>query len=249
MFEANQYYFYTDNKFMMFDRTKNGYTIKNWIEGTQMMYYGRRNQFNGNLFILMNRTKTGYTVDNIDELRNENANYYDPYKDLYNNALAFRITDKGEIGYRMLSMDCEKEGRDKTTIIEGYSFENIIPDCEWAVVNVRIQFFEDKMKLMFYVNGKLAYISQELPKISLKALNDLYEKQEGVPYNISLGGGTQGLAETIQPNYMLNPTRVYPLEKYFAGSFIGYLKSFKIYNCFMEQLIIENNYKYEKNQY
>ena len=248
--EANWYYFYTDNKFMMFDRTKSGKKVSNWVEGTQFMYMGRKNNFKGNLFILMNRTKTGYTVHNIDELRDKDANYYNVYNDLYNNALAFRITDNGEIGYRLLTIDCDKEGDDKTKIMEGYSFENVIPDCEWTTVNVRITFLGgDKMKLMFYVNGKLRYITQELPRITPKALNDLYEKQEGVPYNISLGGGTQGLAETIQYNYMLEPSRVYPLEKNFAGTFIGYLKSFKIYNCFMEQLIIENNYKYESQKY
>ena len=246
--QANQYYFYTDNKFLFFDRTKTGKTVSNWVEGTQFMYMGRRSQFKGNLFILMNRTKTGYTVSNIGTLRDQSANDYNPYNDLYNNALAFRITDKGEIGYRMLVMDCEKEGRDKTSIIEGYSFENTIPNCEWCTVNVRISNVFGKMKLFFYVNGKLVYITKDLPMIKLKALNELYEKQEGVPYNISIGGGTQGLAETIQYNYMLNPTRVYPLEKYFAGSFIGYLSSFKIYNCFMEQMIIEHNYKYEKNK-
>lgn len=242
--EANWYYFHTDNKFMMFDRTKSGKTIKNWIEGTQYMYCGRKNNFKGNLFILMNRTKTGYTVNTIDALMDKDANYYNPYKDLYNNALAFRITDKGEIGYRLLTLDCEKEGRDKTSMVEGYSFEGVIPECEWVTVNVRVTFLGgDKMKLMFYVNGKLKYISKELPRIELRELGDLYEKQEGVPYNISIGGGTQGLAETIQYNYMLNPTRVYPIEKYFAGSFIGHIKSFKIYNCFMEQMIIENNHK------
>ena len=245
--EANQYYFYTDNKFLFFNRTCTGKTVSNWVEGTQFMYAGRRSKFKGNLFILMNRTKTGYTVNTIDSLRDQSANEYNPYNDIYNNALAFRITDKGEIGYRMLTIDCEKEGRDKSRIVEGYSFENVIPDCEWATVNVRVTFTFGKMKLLFYVNGKLVYISQDLPMLNLKALNEIYDKQEGVPYNISLGGGTQGLAETIQRNYMLNPPRVYPLEKNFAGTFIGYIKSFKIYNCFMEQLIIENNYKYEKN--
>jgi hypothetical protein len=213
------------------------------------MFSGRRSKLKGNLFILMNRTKTGYTVDNIDELRDQSANEYNPYNDLYNNALAFRITDKGEIGYRMLTMDCSKEGRDKTSIIEGYSFENVIPDCEWATINVRMSFVFGKMKLMFYVNGKLVYISKDLPMIKLKALNDLYDKQEGVPYNISIGGGTQGLAETIQQNYMLNPTRVYPLEKSFAGTFIGYISSFKIYNCFMEQFTINHNFNYEKRKW
>jgi len=248
--EANWYYFYTDNKFLMFDRTKSGKTIKNWVEGTQYMYCGRKNNFKGNLFILMNRTKTGYTVNTINKLRDEDANYYDPYKDIYNNALAFRITDNGEIGYRMLTIDCNKEKRDKTTIIEGYSFENVIPDCEWVTINVRMSFLGgDKMKLMFYVNGKLRYVSKELPRIELRELHELYEKQEGVPYNISIGGGTQGLAETIQYNYMLNPTRVYPLEKYFAGTFIGYMRSFKMYNCFMEQMTIENNFINENNNY
>lgn len=246
--EANQYYFYTDNKFLMFDRTCKGKTIHNWIEGTQFMYYGRKSQFTGNLFILMNRTKTGYTVHNIDALREENANNYNPYSDIANNAFALRITDKGEIGYRYLTVDCEKEGRDKTGIIEGYSFENVIPDCEWVTVMVRVIFFSKTMKLMFFVNGKLVYITKEIPKINLRELNDLYEKQEGVPYNISIGGGTQGLAETIQYNYMLNPTRVYPLEKNFAGSFIGYIRSFKIYNCFMEPLIIDSNFKYEMDR-
>lgn len=246
--EANQYYFYTDNKFLFFDRTKTGKTVSNWVEGTEFMYAGRKSQFKGNLFILMNRTKTGYTVSNIDSLRDQSANEYNPYNDLYNNALAFRITDKGEIGYRMLIKDCNKEGRDKTSIIEGYSFENVVPNCEWCTINIRMSFVFGKMKLYFYVNGKLKYVTKDLPMIQLKSLNELYEKQEGVPYNISIGGGTQGLAETILQNYMLNPTRVYPLEKYFAGSFIGYISSFKIYNCDMEQMILEQNYEKNKEQ-
>lgn len=245
---ANQYYFYTDNKFLLFDRTCNGYTIKNWVEGTEMMYYGQRNNFKGNLFIYMNRTCTGYTVNNIDELRNANANDYNPYSDLYNNALAFRITDNGEIGYRYLTIDCSLSGDNKVMIEEGYSFENIIPDCEWCVVNVKIASSRGKMKLYFYVNGKLVYITKDLPNLNLRELKDLYEKQEGVPYNISLGGGTQGLAETILPNYMLNPPRVYPLEEYFAGTFIGYMKDFKFYNCNMDYNNILMNYKYEKNR-
>ncbi len=245
--EANWYYFYTDNKFLMFDRTENGMTVDKWVEGTEFMYCGRKNNFKGNLFILMNRTKTGYTVSDIDRLREQDANDYNPYNDLYDNAFALRITDKGEIGYRLLTKDCNKEGRDKTKILEGYSYENIIPSCEWAMINVRVTFLGgDKMKLMFYVNGKLKYVTSELPRINLRQLNDIYDKQEGVPYNISIGGGTQGLAETIQYNYMLNPTRVYPLERYFGGTFIGYIKSFKMYDCLLDKEMIEYNYKANK---
>jgi hypothetical protein len=244
--EANQYTITTDNKFLFFDRTCTGKTIQNWIDGTEFMFYGRNNNFKGNLFILMNRTATGYNVNTIDELRNENINDYNVYSDLYDNALAFRITDSGAIGYRLLTIDCDSNDDDKTLIMEDYSFDNVVPQCEWFTVNIRIIFLsKNKMKFAFYIDGKLVYITKELPRIRLRELNDLYDKQEGVPYNISLGGGTQGLCDTVQKNYMLEPDRVYPLEENFAGSFIGYMKSFRMYNCQMEQMNISNNAKYD----
>jgi hypothetical protein len=105
---------------------------------------------------------------------------------------------------------------------------------------------DDTMKLMFYVNGRLVYVTKDIPKIPLHALNETEEKQEGVAYNISLGGGTQGLADTVQiSNYMAEPDKVYPLEKYFGGSFIGYMTAFRFYNCPMESGYIRNNYIYE----
>ena len=246
---ANDYYFYTDNKFLLFDRTKSGYTVRDWVEGTQMMYFGKKNKFKDNLFILMNRTETGYTVRNIDELRDKaNSHYDDLYNDIYNNAFALRITDDGEIGYRYLVFDCESENKGKYTIEEGYSFPNVIKECEWQVVHIKIENHFGNIKIYFYVDGKLVYITKELPNFNFHELNDLYEKQEGVPFNLSLGGGTQGLTETIIKNYMLEPTRVYPLEENFAGTFIGYMKSFKFYNCGMEYMNIKNNFLYEKKK-
>lgn len=250
--DANKILLYsTDNKFILFNRTCTGYTINNWVDGLQLEVYGRKNKFKDNLFILMNRTCTGYTVDNIDELRdkvNNDYDYTDFYGDLYNNAMAFRITDDGEIGYRLLTIDCSISGDDKTKIEEGYSNKGVIKDCQWQTIHVKIIPTLDTMKLYFYVDGKLVYVTKNLPKLDLRELNEMYEKQEGVPYNISLGGGTQGLAETILPNYMLNPYRIYPLEKYFAGSFIGYMRSFKFYDCSLEYGNILQNYKFENKK-
>lgn len=246
---ANDYYFYTDNKFLLFDRTPKGYTVRDWVEGSQMMYFGKRNKFKGNLFILMNRTCTGYTVRDIDKLRDQANNKYDDlYNDIYNNAFALRIKDDGSIGYRYLVLDCESDNKGKYTVEEGYSFPGVISDCEWHTVHVKVKNYIGKVKLYFYVDGKLVYITKDLPEFNFHALNDLYEKQEGVPFNISLGGGTQGLAETVQINYMLEPTRVYPLEENFAGTFIGYMKSFKFYNCSLEYMNILNNFKYENKR-
>jgi hypothetical protein len=243
---ANDYYFYTDNKYMMFDRTPDGYTVDNWTEGTKMMYYGKKDKFTENLFVLMNRTKTGYTVEDIDILRDKaNSTYDSLYSDLYGNAFALRIKDDGSIGYKYLVKDCSADTEGKYSILEGYSYSGIIPDCEWTTVHVKMECAYENMKMYFYVGGKLIYVTKDLPKINLHALDEISEKQEGVPYNISIGGGTQGLAETVLPNYMLDPYRVYPLEENFGGSFIGYFKSFKFYDCKMEYGNILSNYKFE----
>lgn len=240
------YYIDTTNKFLTFDRTCNGFNVHNWDDSVIYRYYGRRNGFQGNLFLLMNRTCTGYNVNTIDEYRNSFLKKYNIYKDLYNNALAFRITDSGAIGYRYLTLDCQSETQ--TTIKEGYSFDNVIKEDEWCTINVAIHISMGKMRLYFYVNGKLVFVTDEMDKLNMRELNDLYEKQETVPYNISLGGGTQGLADVILPNYMIEPYRTYPLEENFAGTFIGYLKSFKFYNCSMGYELIKNNFIYEKSK-
>lgn len=231
--ENDKYTISTDNKFMFFDRTPTGFTTGTWdgsLDGVE--FTAKKDNFNGNLFILMNRTSSGYTTENIDELRNKSANDYNAYADLYDNALAFRIADDGSVGYRLLTKDCDAE--DHLSMKEGYSFSGVVPDNEWSEIHVKIDSYEKKMKIRFYVNGKLVYITDFLPLINLRKLNDDYAKQEGVCYNMSLGGGTQGLCETVLPNYMLEPSRVYPLEKYFAGSFIGRMKRFSFHDEAME---------------
>ena len=132
----------------MFNRTEDGYNVHNWHEGDHIRYVQKRNTFNGNLFLLMNRTSTGYTVYDIETLKSQYNERYNVYKDLYNNALAFRITDDGKIGYRYLVQDCEKD----YTIKEGYSKEGIVPYNEWSSIVVKMQGQKDTMVLRFYVN-------------------------------------------------------------------------------------------------
>ena len=57
----------TDNKFIFMNRTKDGYTYKNWKDE----YYtltGKTDSPNINYFTYLNRTKDGYTYKNIHEL-------------------------------------------------------------------------------------------------------------------------------------------------------------------------------------
>ena len=97
------------------------------------------------------------------------------------------------------------------------------------------------MKLYFYVNSNLVLISRELPEFRFRALDDISEKQEGVPYNISIGGGTQGLVDGIWLKDIIVSEDYYPLMKDFGGSFIGDVKSFKFYNCLRNYPDIHNS--------
>lgn len=234
----------TDNKFIMFNNTETGLTVSKWIEGLRLKMTMEKRP-NINYFPIMNRTETGYTVNNIDEYIEKKASEdaesgiqkYNVTKDLINNAFALMVKDDGSIGYRSFVLDCESDER--LGVAEEFSKPGIVKIDQWNSINVvfdtarwadKCDLRSNTMRIKIFVNGFLIFISKELPALSFKALNDKAERQEGVPYNISLGGGTLGLSEAILPDYPEITDYVFPLEQYFCGSFMGDIKSFKIYD-------------------
>lgn len=234
----------TDNKFITYNRTKDGLDINTDDGNNEVILYNIKCKELENYFTLFNRTDSGYTIENIDSLLKVESKKYSVNKDIINNALCFRIAPDGKLGYRYLTKDCNNENG--VGIIEEYTDTAIVENDKWYTISVIIQKAStDKMRMFFYCNGKLKMVSKEIPMLKLHELDDLYSKQEGVPYNISVGGGTQGLCDVIYPLYRDNPSIVYPLEKYFAGSFIGDIRSFRFYSCKLNSNEIENNYKYD----
>ena len=246
----------TDNKFVTYTRTCGGYTALDDKEGEPAPTAKIEHDnviLPDNPFTIFSRTCGGTTVLNFDEYLKEYAERYDIYSDLWGNALAFQITDDGKVGYRYLVKDCDAEDPNCDYKIEKqFSNPENVPYGEWVNIHVRIlPVGLDKMRLMFYVNGRLVLYSRELPKLKLRELADSSDKQEGVPFNISLGGGTLGLGATIyedwreiQQTYEETgewPLPVYPLENEFGGSFIGYFKSFKFYSCSLNHTQINQN--------
>lgn len=233
IFSANDGYFFSDNKFLLFDRTRSGITANHYDGNEVAMVIYKTHSFSGNLFTYMDRTKSGYTANDIDSLViDKEMGVYDDntiFSDIDRNAFALIMDDDGSVGYRYLVRSCTEEGKPTYEVLSGKSFADIVPKDEWVDLKVKVQVSGDKMKLLFYVNGKLKYITSSMPKLRLHNLDEVDEKQEGVAYNISLGGGTQGLAETIMPEYELLPTKVFPIEENFSGSFIGDIRSFRIF--------------------
>jgi len=86
-----------------------------------------------------------------------------------------------------------------------YTHEEVYSPPTTDVVNITEYWINQKEyrkgKLKFYVNGKLFFVVNDFEEIIPRPLNVEKEKQIGVSYNISLGGGTQGLHDnlTIQP--------------------------------------------------
>ena len=240
--DLNEKLIKTDNKFLLFNRTEDGFTVNNWEEGSYGYFTFSKNEIDGNLFLLANRTETGYTVETINSLRKESMKKYDYKQDLYNNALGFRITDEGKIGYKYLVKDCDTND----IKIEEFYSNIFIEDDKWYTVGIKLSKYGKKMRIFIYVNGILILCSKYLPLLRLRELNEEYSKQESVPYNISIGGGTQGLCDVILPNYYRIVETVFPLEENFGGSFIGYIKSFRFYDCLLDKVEIENNFNFDK---
>lgn len=239
----------TDNKFLLFDRTPSGFTVDNWEEGTKLVLTRRQQWPNANYFLLMNRTCTGYTVDTIQNYNEENEYDYNIHKDIRGNVFALRVKKDGSIGYRYGVFDCENENRYK--VIEEYSKPGIVKSDEWNNVNVRFSVIDGyrngcddrnrKMRIYIYVNGFLVFVSKNIDAFTFKHLDkDDSSKQEGVPYNISLGGGTLGLLESILPDYYAISDYILPIERDFCGTFIGDIKSFKMYGGFVDYSTIRN---------
>jgi hypothetical protein len=107
--------------------------------------------------------------------------------------------------------------------------------------------------LKLYVNGYLFMVIEDFEEIIPRELNTQKEKQIGVPFNISIGGGTQGLHENtifqncedrygpyiqdpqLFPNNILSGTSLSGLttdillEQNFGGTFMGGLSQFRMY--------------------
>lgn len=243
--ENNDYYeIETNNKFIIFNNTKNGFNIKNWNDDYKFILTGKTSS-NVNYFQYLNSSKNGYNKNNISQLQQDLKKDYDVFKDLKQNALGFKINDDGSLTYRYFS---------KCEIIEETSKPNIIKKDEWTNINIKLSckkntinnnYGQGKMLIFIYVDGYLKFISKELPELMLKSLDDDSSKQEGVPYNISIGGGSQGLCERIFLNYYDVSKNLLPIEKYFGGSFIGDIKNFMF---IPNKIDFEHFYKYLYNK-
>jgi hypothetical protein len=119
------------------------------------------------------------------------------------------------------------------------------------------------------------FVVEDVEEIIPRALDTPRQRQVGVPFNMSWGGGTQGLHENLTftacpvtitgltyqqdpecfPNYILSGTSLSGLttnillERYFAGTFEGGISQFRFYIEPLSQPEIRHNFKLLKSQF
>ena len=127
--------------------------------------------------------------------------------------------------------------------------------------------------LKIYVNGYQFMVIEDFEEIIPRELKCEKEKQVGVPFNFSWGGGTQGLRENLIPmncqqvkgpyiqdkqlftNETLSGTSFSSLttnilsESTFGGTFMGGISQFRMYTKPLTAPQIQHNFRVNKDRY
>ncbi len=155
------------------------------------------------------------------------------------------------------------------TVEESYSLSGMVPTDKWTHVAVRYKADysvpEDELdcpcselnkqycprpgELSFFVNGYLKHRVRPVIEMVPRGLDDYPEKQLGVPYTMSLGGGTQGLIETKTFGGTDYKDFELPIQENFAGSFIGGISKFRFYSEPLDVTKLRCNFYYDMDRY
>jgi hypothetical protein len=133
-----------------------------------------------------------------------------------------------------------------TSINECYSMSGLVQTDVWTHIGIRFkpyEYFEEcelnfkgrrKGLLSVYVNGYLKWKLDDFDEFIFRELDEYREKQQGVPFNYSFGGGTQGLLESNTVNGPDVKDEDLVVENNFAGTFEGGVSKFKLYGCALD---------------
>ena len=85
-----------------------------------------------------------------------------------------------------------------------------------------------KGTLSIYVNGLKVFNDKNFVEVIPHELETDYRFQEGVPFNLSFGGGTQGLADMVIFDTGMTVSHI--IDKFFAGSYVGGVKTIEMFS-------------------
>jgi hypothetical protein len=129
-------------------------------------------------------------------------------------------------------------------------------------------------RLKIYINGRIFYTIEDFEEVIPRALDTDKEKQVAVPFNMSWGGGTQGLHENLtlsaitatSPGLYIQDPECFPenilsattlnklkthilLEENFAGTFDGAISQFRFYTEPLSAPEVKHNFSILKEPF
>jgi len=129
-----------------------------------------------------------------------------PLDNIKNNVIAFELTQDKKLAHKYVNTD--------GLVVTNTSTSAINPTTGWTIISMvftpddiitdpdMLECAERRLgKLIFYVNGRAIWIIKEFPEFYFHGFDNDKEKQLGVPYSISWGGGSFGLAESWHYDY------------------------------------------------
>ena len=104
--------------------------------------------------------------------------------------------------------------------------------------------------LKIYINGKLVFEDNNFTEVIPHELDTNSFYQEGVPFNLSFGGGSQGLLDNmnILGDFTSPPDKLI-IDEFFSGTYIGGVKSIQMYLTPLDITEIINEVNIIKNTY
>ncbi len=231
-------------------------TSENHYLGPDFIYTVPCNSGNTNNPYIVPLSSITYTLSGSGTSGITNCVFLDYESNMSGNTIAFRLNNNKTMSYTRI----DSNGKVKTS-----SSVNMIKTSGWTNIQISFQAYElidnyDLLKdcypvrqgdLKIYVNGSLFWKIENFEELWFKELSIDKERQLGVPYNISLGGGSFGLKHSyhfsqkfvtdISGNTVAIANTDYPYEmnlpfeqdlliqKLYDGSFYGGIQTLRIY--------------------
>ena len=236
------------------------------ITGTTSTQYGGKSAGNAYRFSGITTSEGNYLVS-YDETREKRSAFAVPedsdivifetteqLNNISNNIIAFEITDEYRLKYRYIDAN--------GNLLQNES-PNQINRVGWTIITVVYKPYDiignyDELQylcyprrtgdLMFYINGRLFWKIVDFDEFYFKSLNTDKEKQLGVPFNITWGGGSFGLKHSWHyNNFDINEiiqdeskSNLF-IEKYFDSYYIGNIQKLRLYDVALTSQEILHN--------
>jgi len=178
-------------------------------------------------------TTTPNAIKNLDNKQNDSF-IIQPKTSIYGNVIALYLHSDGNLGLKYI---------DDSGILQNKISDNTIT-TGWTIITLTFKPYEiitdpellecaerRKGDLVIYVNGRQFWKIKEFDEFYFKNIKNQKEKQLGVPYNISWGGGSFGLEHSY--HYEVNKRELFNgnNQSYIDSNFNLELNPYTDYSC------------------